>query len=251
MVLAGQWLNSCVTCHESCKKRLVGTKMPTRLLQLMSEDVRLCVTDTSKPRFPYMTLSHCWGSAQFLKLTVETSQRLSEGVPLHELPQTFQEAVRVVKRFGVQFLWIDSLCIFQDSESDWQAEAATMADVYKGAFCNIAATASENSQEGLFRSRNPRDISCCVVTTHYTDHANDTYHLMQFDHRHHYIDRFLYSNQPLLTRGWVVQERLLAPRVLHFGKYEAFWECHEDIYSETYPHGVPIHQPRVLGYNPP
>ena len=164
---------------------------------------------------------------------------------------TFQDAVYVAQRLGAQYLWIDSLCIFQDSESDWYAEAATMADVYRGALCNIAATASDNSQGGLFRSRNPKYISCCILTMQYTNHSDDTYHLTEHDEGQHYVDQFLYTYQPLLAHGWVVQERLLAPRVLHFGETQVFWECHEDVYSEAYPHGVPIHSPRQWRCNPP
>ena len=251
MALASHWLSRCITSHEGCKKNVVGAKMPTRLLQLGPEDVRLCITDASKPTLPYMTLSHCWGSAQFLKLTIGTCQRLMDGLPLYELPQTFQDTVHVAQRLGVQYLWIDSLCIYQDSESDWQAEASTMSDVYKGSLCNIAATASYNSRGGLFRSRDPRYLPCCIVTTQYTECANETYHLMEHESNRHYIDEYLYSNQPLLSRGWVVQERLLAPRVLHFGEFQAFWECHEDVYCEAYPHGVPIHSPRQMRYKPP
>ena len=225
--------------------------MPTRLLHLSSEAIRLCITDAPRLRVPYMTLSHCWGSAQFLKLTLETFEQLSTGVPLRDLPQTFQDAVLVAQRLGAQYLWIDSLCIFQDSESDWQAQSATMSDVYRGALCNIAATASDNSRGGLFRSRNPNYISCYVITTQYINFANETYHLMEYNTSKHYIDQYLYGNEPLLGRGWVVQERLLAPRVLHFGESQAFWECREDIYCEAYPRGVPIHSQRQKMYSPP
>jgi hypothetical protein len=74
---------------------------------------------------------------------------------------------------------------------------------------------------------------------------------MDFDVNEHYIDQELYKNQPLLTRGWVVQERLLAPRVLHFGETQIFWECNEITCSESYPSGVPIHSERLRERDPP
>lgn len=242
MSLSDKWFLDCLTSHKGCKKTSVATKMPTRLLNITAEHVQLYTTDVSKPPVPYATLSHCWGSAKFLKLTAETSQRLLDGVTLCELPQTFRDAVCVAKRLKIENIWIDSLCIFQDSESDFQLEASTMAGVYRGAACNIAATASSNSSGGCFRTRDPALMSPCIFTTEYVDQTNDTYHLMEVG----YIDSFLYEDQPLLTRGWVVQERILAQRVLHFGEQQAFWECHEDIYCEAYPSGIPNHAPNPV-----
>ncbi|KAF1938046.1 hypothetical protein EJ02DRAFT_469220 [Clathrospora elynae] len=40
-------------------------------------------------------------------------------------------------------------------------------------------------------------------------------------------------------RAWVTQERLLAPRILHFGRSQLLWECLEYDASESYPHGLP------------
>ncbi|KAI8155736.1 ATPase family AAA domain-containing protein 3B [Colletotrichum sp. SAR 10_70] len=39
----------------------------------------------------------------------------------------------------------------------------------------------------------------------------------------------------LSKRGWVLQERILAPRVLHFGKSQVLWECNTSISSEAQP----------------
>ena len=44
---------------------------------------------------------------------------------------------------------------------------------------------------------------------------------------------------PLNRRAWVVQERLLAPRVLHFGSKQILWECHHLDACEMYPRGLP------------
>jgi hypothetical protein len=39
-------------------------------------------------------------------------------------------------------------------------------------------------------------------------------------------------------RGWVLQERLLAPRVLHFCQGQVAWECGQIDAAECLPHGV-------------
>ena len=80
-----------------------------------------------------MTRSHCWG--------------LYQGMAIDFLTQTFQDAVRIAQRLGAKYLWINSLCIFQDSLEDWQREAPTMSEVYQGSLCNIAASASKSGLE--------------------------------------------------------------------------------------------------------
>lgn len=47
------------------------------------------------------------------------------------------------------------------------------------------------------------------------------------------------DESPLLARAWVAQERLLAPRTLHFGKTEMIWECNGLRACESFPTGFP------------
>ena len=47
------------------------------------------------------------------------------------------------------------------------------------------------------------------------------------------------EHEPLLQRAWVMQERLLAPRVVYFGSKEVFWQCSEHIASESWPGKIP------------
>jgi hypothetical protein len=47
------------------------------------------------------------------------------------------------------------------------------------------------------------------------------------------------TTAPLTRRAWVVQERLLAPRVLHLGSRQVYWECSEYEACETFIDGLP------------
>ncbi|KAK6085479.1 heterokaryon incompatibility protein [Seiridium cupressi] len=98
---------------------------------------------------PYIILSHCWGGKVPLVLTADTEDRLAEGVRLDELPATFRNAVLLVRYLGIRYLWIDALCIKQDSDADWLAESSMMQPD-----CNVSASSSENAIRGLFRRRN-------------------------------------------------------------------------------------------------
>lgn len=130
----------------------------------------------------------------------------------------------------MRYIWIDSLCIIQDSIEDWNYESLTMADVYKNSSLNIAATASSNPTGGLFRSRNPEEISPFLGTI---AHAGCPPIPMELNEEN-VFEEFVTANLPLLTRGWVLQERALAPRVLHFGPKYLLWECQTMECSERY-----------------
>jgi len=102
-----------------------------------------------------------WGSAIFLRLTVEPAKDLKAGISIEQLPKTFHEAVSVAKWFSVPYIWIDSLCIMQDSLDDWNCEASLMSLVYQNSLCNIAATGALDSTEGLFFDRDPDSVQLC------------------------------------------------------------------------------------------
>ena len=138
------------------------------------------------------------------------------------------------------------MCIFQDSRTDWEKESAMMGEVYRNSACNIGATGSLNSDGGLFHYRNPVDILPLSIETQWLPETsiknwasdrielNDNYTIFEKD----FWNKEL-SNAPLLSRGWVVQERILCPRMLHFGARQILWECLELDASEVYPHGRP------------
>lgn len=85
-------------------------------------------------------------------------------IPLQDLPKTFADACSVARSVGAQYIWIDSLCIIQDSKDDWRRSAAMMWEIYTNSYLNISATASYDSTQGLFRKRNPETLSHCAVT---------------------------------------------------------------------------------------
>jgi hypothetical protein len=71
------------------------------------------------------------------------------------MPKTFQDAINFTRDLNLQLLWIDSLCIIQGDEDDWNQEAAKMASVYRHSWITLAATGSNGCQEGLFLDRGP------------------------------------------------------------------------------------------------
>ena len=99
---------------------------------------------------------------RLLKSNVST---LQQAIPISQLSKTFKDAMEVTKRLRVRYIWIDSLCIIQDSPEDWQYEASRMGKVYEFAVCNIAATRAKDGTVGCFTARNLMGVEPCIVDT--------------------------------------------------------------------------------------
>ncbi|KAI1608956.1 heterokaryon incompatibility protein-domain-containing protein [Exophiala viscosa] len=164
-----------------------------------------------------MTLSHWWGKEQPLMLEKHNILFLENIVQIEQLPGTYADAVVITLQMGCQYLWIDSLCIVQDSPEDRQTAVAEMSHVYRFSTCNIAALDACDSTEGCFSTVRVPHVSGC---------ANEV------DGRMYYAtcDSIGYCRScadrcPLYRRGWVLQERLLAPRTIGYHSFGLTWEC--------------------------
>ncbi|TGO34667.1 hypothetical protein BHYA_0187g00170 [Botrytis hyacinthi] len=159
-----------------------------------------------------------------------------------QLSNIFQDALCVVQKLGGRYIWIDSLCIIQDSETDWLVESASMCDVYSNSHCNICATAARNGSERMFRDREPLQVQQGWFQT-----ASD-------EDNHCVVDEDAWEKEVedgmLSSRAWVCQERLLSRRNLHFGSRQLFWECLEHEASETFPKGFLQRGVRSSGVKP-
>ncbi|KAK0732494.1 heterokaryon incompatibility protein-domain-containing protein [Apiosordaria backusii] len=247
-----QWLNKCQANedgkHDQCN-RSSGDWLPTRLLDVKSaienSMLRLVQPGDHPDVFgsdrQYITLSHCWGTWGVRELPVLTtdnlSERLKEGLPMSLLPQTFEDAGKVAHWFKVRWLWIDSLCILQNSQDDWQREAIMMYDVYKNALLNISADDSPDSRFGCFRNRDP----LAVLPMSLRFPGQEEWKVWLAPDTHAVFEGI--TDSPLAKRGWVFQERQLSRRVLHFTSHELIWECCAEapyFASETFPGGAPF-----------
>lgn len=101
----------------------------------------------------YICLSHCWGRKRHFQLTNETIQQLRAGVRKSILAKNFQDAILITRFLGIRYLWIDALCILQDSVSDWEQESARMGQYYKYSWITIAAGMSEDGESGFLGRR--------------------------------------------------------------------------------------------------
>ncbi|SMR61995.1 unnamed protein product [Zymoseptoria tritici ST99CH_3D1] len=138
----------------------------------------------------------------------------------HTLPKTFQDAVYTTARLKIKYIWIDALCIIQDSHEDWSIEAAEMTNVYANSSVGLSADASEDGHGGLFRERDPVYSSAFLIPR---DNSSGHYLCFVDTWEHDVVN----DTASLGGRAWAVQERFLAPRVIHFANIN----CTSNAYS--------------------
>ena len=194
-----RWIKRCDDGHK-CMRNVV-LKMPRRVLDVRDDHVRLLETTTEDEGARYACLSHCWGARTdaMLRTTLSTLSSFTKTIPWADLPRTFQHAISVTRRLGVDFLWIDSLCIIQDDERDWQQQPVVMATIYQNAYITIAATASSNADGGCYTREDNLQLNRAGMPLAVLSYANDTKQQIYARRRlSHDMKQF-----PLLHRGWV------------------------------------------------
>lgn len=201
---------------------------------MCNTSVRLVETGVDGIAGPYATLSYCWGGNLGLRLTESMLKGLKSRIEVSELPKTVQDAIQVTRQLNIRYIWVDFLCIIQDSLSDWLKESAFMGDIYRNCLLSIAALGASNSNQGPFAERDPLVYKPCWMCK--SVNGEDFY--IRSSRGGNFLDKW-FKNAALHKRGWVMQERLLSPRTLNFG-ISVIWECCEVLLSECSAGQVPV-----------
>ena len=232
-----KWLKVCRTQHPDCSRHQIAL-LPKRVIDVRppagGEDCRL-IEPLYREFAPYVALSHCWGGRSLFCTTRNNFQIYKECLLLEDFPKTFRDAVLLTRALGFQYLWIDALCIIQGDPDDWEEQADAVGSYYRNAVLTISATRAPDYNAGLFH---PRKSVAAELTPELLPPSNK---------KRVYV-REAYSPGPSTTtkisgpvceRGWVLQERLLSPAVLHFTKREIIWECRTQTIFEHGSYALP------------
>lgn len=228
--ILGEWVKVCDDSHKCLSKQAVAGEnlLPTRVLDVgdaANPSLRL-LDGYGRKTGKYAALSHCWGQlSEDQRFCTYHSNIVAHRECIDEarLPPTFRDAVHVTRALNIPYLWIDSLCIIQDDQQDWQAESSRMEEVYSSAYCTLAASAASSSLDGFLGARDPR---LCVAVD---SPRRGTYYVCQA------VDDFYADVEQgaLNKRGWVLQERALSRRSIHFSATQVYWECGQGVHCET------------------
>ena len=230
------WISGCIVDHctpESLCDTPEHPDLPTRVVDVGLDDGIVKLVETKGKKAKYICLSHCWGLEQIITTTKSTCEDRKRHISWEDLSKTFRDAITLTRTLGFNYIWIDSLCIIQDDDRDWEIESARMASVYSNGHLTIAATHSFNGRGGLFVhtkdfrvfGKTPDEEDYCLYFRERIDHQIDA----GFESADYTSTATYY---PLLSRAWVYQERMLSTRILHFGRYEMFFECKSTIKCE-------------------
>lgn len=244
--LVNSWVRSCVENHRECKPwRNINLDVacPARILDVGEQKTpKIYLRNLDQDTFDedYITLSYCKGKSKPLQLDKSTKEQLQAGIDPKTLPKTFRNAVAVTRQLGARYLWISSLCIFQDDEIDRRLEGMKTGDINGNSLLNIVASGAEDCDGGLFFERDPslvKPLQVNMTWPVYQQHAVP-------------VPRTLYDcgvmgewkevvdSSEIQNRTWPLQEQFSSRRQIYCCKEQLFWECRRGRGNESYPNSL-------------
>ncbi|KAI0443995.1 heterokaryon incompatibility protein-domain-containing protein [Xylaria telfairii] len=234
------WLQNCRENHTRCRETASRLRehsrrvIPKRLVRIKKpgeHQLRLSLQDTDgmgEPP-PFAALSYCWGGPQTFMCGQSNSLKLASYISLDRLPTTIRDAVTVCSRLSLDYLWVDSICILQDSEMDKAIEIAKMPYIYGGAAVVIAASRAQSAWDGFLGARvpSPEAVPVFQLPWRSTDNQLGTVMVTPLD----------INPEPIDQRGWTFQEQLLSTRMIEFGTRQTRCTCRENLSGPDSPAG--------------
>lgn len=268
---AQEKIKECLSNHECGRSsisrllEIARLDLPKRLLDL-GDNIKL--VENVQSDWEYVALSYCWGVheikainlksnisnststpdflTRFSITTASTIAEHMEGIPVGKIPKTIRDAIAITRRLGMRYLWVDCLCIVQDSESDWEAESPKMGSIYHRAKVTISVDRGENMDSGCFNTSDhvrsfstnqpilkfwQRDFQSNAQAIYFREYPagegvrvfnSTTFGKIKKLHD----DPFSHSLASRLeSRAWCFQERVLSSRILHYSMSQLYWEC--------------------------
>lgn len=216
MSVAKTWLESCSDSGQhDCDAESKSLEMPTRLLEIDMERKRVKLVGgetaltsaltrqagSGLTRRPYALLSYCWGGDQIVKTIRPNLEKHGKGIPIESLSRSVRDATLVAAALGLEYIWVDALCIVQDDEQEVNQEIAKMHQIFQGGYVTILAGTARSANEGFLQRREsgPR----FRLPLRFPDGEQGSVILQpQID------SRSLAKLDPIFDRGWIFQESM-------------------------------------------
>lgn len=220
-------MSNCQAKHLACaQSHPQMQEMPTRLINTSmgdgTKDVCLYEKPSDEHFQSYIALSYCWGRALALRTTPENVDSHRSRIVWEDLPTLFQNVVSLCRSLGVDFVWIDALCIIQGDLADWIIEGSRMASYFGNSVLTIAADAAANALHTICPKAS---VPPYIITGPGAVKVKVSRVPLHFNMESLRLHQTQPLCTPLASRAWAFQERLMPPRILHFGPEEMVWEC--------------------------
>ncbi|PMD32320.1 HET-domain-containing protein [Hyaloscypha variabilis F] len=199
---------------------------PYRLIDVgSSKDGNIHIT-TAKDDMRYVALSYCWGNDDSMKLTRALLKDWKEVIQFSLLPKTLKDAVICTRRLGIRYLWVDRLCIIQDSEMDKDVEIAAMPQIYSGAYLTISAASANGSGDGFLKTTKEvhEAMARSWVELPYLS-SEGARGLVTLKLSKSCEDFNSPDTEAIDSRAWTMQEQILSRRLLQFCTFHIVWKC--------------------------
>ena len=246
-----KWLNLCETTHKTVHplsqgvwlKRFRQLVKSTSLGVIDVEDKKLCALplENEQPA-RFAALSYVWGpnAQETYKSLWTTRHNVLSRVEKNGLegdwdrfPKTIQDAIQLVKSLNekitsqdpnarpFRYIWIDLLCIVQDSRRSWRTNAENMALIYGNAHLTICAADGDSADAGLLALNNSlRDKPL-------QKQIKPDLRLLVSKSSESIIDASEWNQ-----RAWTFQERILSWRCVVFAGKRVYFQCRQTNLSQ-------------------
>ncbi|KAF2247538.1 HET-domain-containing protein [Trematosphaeria pertusa] len=219
--MSSLWLDVCKDHHPRCQTRVNAPVNHFRVINLE----HYCLEDiTGGSSVEYAALSYVWGRFEYPVTTQRTAKKYYSTGGLRPenvtLPRSIQDAMVVARQAGLRYLWVDALCILQDSPADLDIQLGHMDKIYKNATLTVVAADGENANSEFKGVLTPRKADQFVAE----EVRPNVQILMPL--------RGSTNLEPWQTRAWTLQEKMLSNRLLVFSGGYMMWHCRESVHYE-------------------
>jgi hypothetical protein len=228
------WIDQCTSNesqqHGECSDKSCSPA-PLRLIDVLQDDI-VQLVEREGSLVQYAILSYCWGQSSdtLASRTVQSNvaSRLKP-FPLSSLPQTLVDSVIVARRLGIPYIWVDSICIVQESV-EWTKEATRMRSYYENSYLTVVPVACSSADQGFLGPRGPWVRK--TLPAAWTEHSHLEMHFCYPPWQDWGEER---SGAAWASRAWTHQEFLLSVRTLFFGHTGLSFACRGMVSDEERP----------------
>lgn len=219
--LVKKWLQR---CDEKHSHPLTPSPMVSHLQAIIDRRIfRVINTSTGAVEamtslWKYAVLSYVWGTAP-----EKSEYQPLESRPVAAYAPTIRDAATIARSIGLEYIWVDRICIDQTSKSEKAILIPYMKDIFAAAQLTIVAGCSDGAQSGLLGApETPRTNYRPLVLGSSV--------------------AVLPASSPLCTRiddcfwskrGWTYEEHVFSKRLLYIFPSEVYFRCATHNYRES------------------